>query len=127
MNDIRIIGASAVIAAAALGLAGCADTSSDGKTAGHVEQKQSVNTKICSMPGYIRERAPAGVCTPATAVDDDMSLRRLHEERVADALRRDSQQSSAPAPLPAVADVIEGIRSVKQAESREASAEVPAK
>ncbi len=50
---------------------------------GHDRREQRfANTEVCNAAPWIRERAPAGVCDDQPVVDDNMSLRRPHEERL---------------------------------------------
>jgi hypothetical protein len=81
MNTARTVGTSVVVAALALSLVGCNQASGEAKTVTTVEKARFVNTQVCNTPAWIRDRAPAGACTSTPVVDDDMSLRRLHEER----------------------------------------------
>lgn len=80
MSIIRTIGTSALVAALALSVAGCNRTSDVTRTVTTVETSRFANTEICNTAAWIRDRAPAGVCSSESVVDDNMSLRRLHEE-----------------------------------------------
>jgi hypothetical protein len=80
MNTARTISTSALVAALALTLVGCNQSSEDARKATTVETERSLNTEICNAAAWIRERAPAGLCSGTSVVDDNMSLRRLHEE-----------------------------------------------
>lgn len=81
MNTARTISTSALIAALALTLVGCNQTSEEAKKVTTVDKEPSVNTEVCNTAAWIRDQAPAGLCETTPAVDDNMSLRRLHEER----------------------------------------------
>jgi hypothetical protein len=79
MNTARTVGTSAIVCALALALVGCNQTAANTR-ADTTLQKERFNTEVCNAAPWIRERAPAGLCEAAPVVDDDMSLRRLHEE-----------------------------------------------
>ncbi len=81
MNTVRTLATSTVIAALALALVGCNQAAEEAKTVTTVEKARFANTQVCNAPSWIRDRAPAGVCASTPVVDDNMSLRRLHEER----------------------------------------------
>ena len=81
MNTAHMLGTSALVAALTLTLVGCNQASEEAKTVTTVEKERFANTQVCNTAAWIRERAPAGVCDEAPDVDDNMSLRRLHEER----------------------------------------------
>ena len=81
MNTARTLGTSALLAALTLTLVGCNTASEDTRTVTTVEKERFANTEVCNAAAWIRERAPAGVCQSEPVVDDNMSLRRLHEER----------------------------------------------
>ena len=81
MNTARTLGTSAVIAALTLTLVGCNQPAERAKSITTVEKAPFANTQVCSAPAWIRDRAPVGVCGSSPVVDDNMSLRRLHEER----------------------------------------------
>lgn len=81
MDTTRTIGISALVCALALGVVGCNQTSANTKADTTVQRERIANTEVCNAAPWIRERAPEGLCTRAPEVDDDMSLRRLHEER----------------------------------------------
>lgn len=81
MDTTRTIGISALVCALALGVVGCNQTSANTKADTTVQRERIANTEVCNAAAWIRERAPEGLCTRAPEVDDDMSLRRLHEER----------------------------------------------
>jgi len=80
MNTARILGSSTLVAALALTLLGCSQTSAQVPKVATVEKARSFNSEVCNGPAWIRERAPLGLCESAPVVDDDMSLRRLHLE-----------------------------------------------
>jgi|GEM_PF-3147492 len=80
MNTTRLF-ASALVVAALTGLvAGCGLTAGDAETATTVDKVPIANTEVCRTAAWIRERAPEGVCEDAPELDDNMSLRRMHEE-----------------------------------------------
>ncbi len=79
MITARTIGTSALVAALTLTLVGCNRPSEDAKTV-TVEKERFANTEVCNTAAWIRERAPEGVCENTPVVDDNMNLRRLHEE-----------------------------------------------
>jgi hypothetical protein len=81
MNTTRRLGISALVAALALTLVGCTTTSEEAERVSSVEKARPLNTQVCNAPSWIREHAPAGLCESTREVDDNMSLRRLHEER----------------------------------------------
>lgn len=81
MNTTRILGTSALVAALGLASVGCNQTAEDARKVGSVEKERSVNTEVCNTSAWIREHAPLGLCESTPVVDDNMSLRRLHEER----------------------------------------------
>jgi len=80
MNTARTLGTTAAVIALALALVGCNPVSEERKVS-TVEKERSLNTEVCNTAAWIRENAPAGLCESTPAVDDEMSLRRLHEER----------------------------------------------
>lgn len=81
MDTTRTIGISALACALALGVAGCNQPSANTKADTTVQRERIANTEVCNAAAWIRERAPEGLCTHPPEVDDNMSLRRLHEER----------------------------------------------
>lgn len=81
MNTARTLGTSSVVAALTLTLVGCNQPAEQAKTVTTVEKERFANTQVCNAPSWIRDRAPAGVCASTPVVDDNMNLRRLHEER----------------------------------------------
>lgn len=80
MYTARTLGTSALVAALAMTLIGCNSTSEEAKVS-TVEKIRPLNTEVCNATSWIRERAPAGLCTSTPDVDDEMSLLRLHLER----------------------------------------------
>ena len=81
MDTTRTIGISSLVCALALGVVGCNQTSASTRADTTVQRERIANTEVCNAASWIRERAPEGLCTRAPEVDDNMSLRRLHEER----------------------------------------------
>ena len=81
MNTARTLGTTAVVAALTLTLVGCNQGTEQAKTVTTVEKERFANTQVCSAPAWIRDRAPTGICEGDAVVDDNMSLRRLHQER----------------------------------------------
>lgn len=81
MNTARTLGTSAAIIALALALVGCNPTSEAAGKVSTVEKTRLLNAEVCNTASWIRDHAPAGLCTSTLEVDDNMSLRRLHEER----------------------------------------------
>lgn len=82
MNTTRTVGASALVAVLALTLAGCERPAQGAAKLPAVEKERFSNTEVCNTAAWIRERAPAGMCDDESVMDDDLSLRRLHEERL---------------------------------------------
>ena len=80
MNIAHALGASALVAALALALVGCNQTSKDAKSVITVDKEHVANTEVCNSSAWIRERASAGICGSTPVVNDYMNLRRLHEE-----------------------------------------------
>jgi hypothetical protein len=63
-----------------LTLVGCNQTAEDSKRITTVQDERFANTEVCNTAAWIRERAPEGVCESTPVVDDNMNLRRMHEE-----------------------------------------------
>ena len=80
MNTAHTLGTSAVIAALTLTMVGCNQAAEEAETVTTVEKPRFANTEVCNAAAWIRDRAPADVCESTPVVDDNMSLRRLHEE-----------------------------------------------
>jgi hypothetical protein len=80
MNTARILSTSALVAALGLTLVGCNQNAEEAKKVITVDKERSVNTEVCNTSAWIRDRAPAGLCETPPAVDDNMNLRRLHQE-----------------------------------------------
>jgi hypothetical protein len=81
MNTARTLGTSAAIIALALALVGCNPASEAADKVSTVEMTRPLNTEVCNTASWIRDHAPAGLCESTPVVDDEMSLRRLREER----------------------------------------------
>ena len=82
MNIPRTVGTSALVAVLALTVAGCNRPAQGAAKVPTIEKERVSNSEICNSAAWIRERAPEGMCEHGPFVDDDMSLRRLHEERL---------------------------------------------
>ena len=80
MNTARTISTSALVAALALTLVGCNQTPEESRNVTNVEKERSLKTEVCNTAAWIRDQAPVGLCETTPAVDDNMNLRRLHEE-----------------------------------------------
>jgi len=81
MNIAHILGGSALVAALALTLVGCNQSSEDAKTLTTVEKERVTSTQVDNTAAWIRERVSAAVTgDEAPGIDDNMSLRRLHLE-----------------------------------------------
>ena len=82
MKTARGLGIPALVVALALTVVGCNTTSEEAGKAGTVEQEHLLTTQACSTVPWIREQAREAFCASMPEVNDYMSLRRLHEERV---------------------------------------------
>jgi hypothetical protein len=83
MHTAPTLSASALVIALALTLVGCSPSSEEGEHASTVEETRPLNTEVCNASSWIREHAPAGLCTSTLDEDEDEGMKslRLHSER----------------------------------------------